>query len=246
MSGFIPADSRVDLLNTVATEGKYVGLAVAIPENTTDVTLANITECTTAGYARAAVTWGAPGVAAGGTFGVDPVQLANSADVDFPAVTEDMVANPYAFVTDTAAGNSIAAPVITTPLAAAAAGGTFVGGTYYWVVTALNAKGETVASNEVSAALLDNQEQTLSWGAVTGATSYNVYRGTVAGEEGVLVANVTGTSFTDTGAAGTSQVPPATSTAAIGKVLYVWELATPVATLNGKPTKAPAGGLIIE
>lgn len=31
-----------------------------------------------------------------------------------------------------------------------------------------------------------------------------------------------------------------------GRLYYLWQLAEPVATLAGKPTKAPAGGLIIE
>lgn len=246
MSGFMPADSRIASLNNLAASAKYVGLAVAIPENTNDVTLANITEVTTGGYARASVAWNPAAVAAGGTYGVDPVQLSNSGDVNWPAVTEDMVPAPYAFATDTASGNSIATPVISTPLAAAGTGGTFAAGTYYWVVTALNAKGETVASNEVSATLLANAEQVLSWTAIAGATSYNVYRGTVSGDEGILVANTTGTSYTDTGAAGTAQTPPAAGTAAVGKVLYVWELAEPVAALSGKPILAPAGDLIIE
>ena len=40
----------------------------------------------------------------------------------------------------------------------------------------------------------------LSWEAATGATSYNIYRGTSPGGEGATpVATVTGTSFTDTG-----------------------------------------------
>lgn len=70
------------------------------------------------------------------------------------------------------------------------------GTTYFFVVTAVNANGESAVSLEVSAkpaatpppsapsltsATAGNAKVTLVWGAVAGATSYNVYRGTAAG-----------------------------------------------------------------
>lgn len=237
MAGFLPADGKAFLLSQLAGEGAYVGLATALPSGQ-DVTLANITEVETPGYARTAVVWADPTSA---DFNTQPVYLPSGADVNFPAVTEDMAAAPYAFVTDRAAGSTIAAPVVT--LGAAAAG--TLTGTFYWVVTALNAKGETIASNEVSATLAA-EEQTLNWAAVAGATSYNVYRGTVAGEENILVANVAGTTYTDNGAAGTAVTPPEVNLAAVGTIFWVWTLAEPISALAGKPIKAPAGGLIIE
>lgn len=95
-------------------------------------------------------------------------------------------------------------------------GGSFAAGTYYWKVSAVNASGgggETLPSNEVTATLSGTtSSQPLSWTAVNGAASYNIWRGTTAGGENVLVANVTGTSYTDTGAAGTSRYPVTAST----------------------------------
>jgi fibronectin type 3 domain-containing protein len=80
---------------------------------------------------------------------------------------------------------------------------------YFFVVTALNGNGESAVSFEVSAtptatpppaapsltsATAGNTQVTLVWDPVTGATSYNVYRGTAAGvtkATGTKVAGVT-------------------------------------------------------
>jgi hypothetical protein len=106
----------------------------------------------------------------------------------------------------------------------ATSGGTFAAGTYYWKVSAVNASGgggETLPSNEVSAVLAANGTQALSWGAVAGAASYNIWRGTTAGGENVLVATVTGTTYTDTGSAGTSRYPNTTSTASASATVHL-------------------------
>jgi len=70
------------------------------------------------------------------------------------------------------------------------------GTTYFFVVTAVNGNGESAVSFEKSAtptatpppaapsltsATAGNAKVTLAWGAVTGATSYNVYHGTASG-----------------------------------------------------------------
>ena len=90
------------------------------------------------------------------------------------------------------------------------------GSTYYYFVTAVNGAGESGHSSETSATTVGSQVPTapgnlvatasgttigLSWSAATGATSYNVYRGTSAGGEGTTAyeTGVTGTSFSDTG-----------------------------------------------
>lgn len=102
----------------------------------------------------------------------------------------------------------LAAPVLTLGTTAGT-GGTHTAGTKYWRVTALNANGETIASNEVSATLTTTSTQVLNWGAVTGATGYNVYRGTQAGLQTTLVATLGAvTTYTDGGATGTPQDPP--------------------------------------
>lgn len=86
---------------------------------------------------------------------------------------------------------------------------------YYYKVTAVgygsfSTTNETSGSNEATQTTsTGNQTINLSWTALPGAVSYNVYRGTATGAENVLVANVTGTTYSDNGtAATTSQSPP--------------------------------------
>jgi sugar lactone lactonase YvrE/fibronectin type 3 domain-containing protein len=88
------------------------------------------------------------------------------------------------------------------------------GTTYYVVVTAVTSTGESTISSEVSATpgvlppaptgvtiVSGNAQDTLSWQAVTGATSYNVYYRTTPG---VSVANGTKIANTSSGTAITS------------------------------------------
>ncbi len=99
-------------------------------------------------------------------------------------------------------------------------GGTLAAATYFYKITALNAAGESVGSNEQSAVVsgVGTNSVALTWGAVTGATSYRVYRGTATGAENVFYAPGNVTAFTDTGAANTAGTPPATSTAFAAKI----------------------------
>ncbi len=92
-------------------------------------------------------------------------------------------------------------------------GGTLATGTYYYVVTALGTTGETLKSNELSAAVTGpTGSVALVWPAVQGATGYRVYRGTAAGAESVYYAPGNVTTYTDTGAASTAGTPPVSST----------------------------------
>jgi hypothetical protein len=114
-------------------------------------------------------------------------------------------------------GPDVVTPPIASPVAAlgatTASGGTFAAGDYFWVVTATNAHGETLASNEVTATLVANDSKAITWDAITGATGYKLYRGTAAGAEDVLVATVGAvTTATDTGDAGEAATLPATNT----------------------------------
>jgi hypothetical protein len=108
-------------------------------------------------------------------------------------------------------------------------------GTYFYVVTATDLLGETVVSNEKSAVIAaTTSSATISWGAVTGATGYKVYRGTGAGLENRLIATITSgstLSFKDRGAAGTVAALPASNTAVNGGgghireyVVYGWRV----------------------
>lgn len=108
----------------------------------------------------------------------------------------------------------LALEVLTPPVQAALVkadtGGTITAGTYRYVVTAINANGETRASNEqtivVTAA---TSTVTVSWGAVTGATGYKLYKtaaGGATGTEllyktvGVVVSDIDTTPGTPSGA----------------------------------------------
>lgn len=110
-------------------------------------------------------------------------------------------------------GATLSAPVLGAP-STAATGGTLAAATYYYKVTALNANGETISSNEVSQATTGaTSTVSLTWGSVIGATAYRVYRGTTAAGENVYFAPGNVTSFTDTGGASTAGTVPSTNSA---------------------------------
>lgn len=106
----------------------------------------------------------------------------------------------------------IAVPVATLGAKTNSATG-FAPGTYFWKVTAINTLGETVGSNEVTATLILNDHQTISWSPIAGSTGYKVYRGTAAGGENKLIATVgTILNFVDDGIPGTTATVPTTNT----------------------------------
>jgi len=92
-------------------------------------------------------------------------------------------------------------------------GGTLAAATYYYKVTAVNAQGETVGSSEVNATTTGTTSSvSIAWTAVTGATSYKIYKGTTTG---VYTAYFTDSAspFVDTGVAGTAGTIPTSNTA---------------------------------
>ena len=92
--------------------------------------------------------------------------------------------------------------------------------TYYYKITANSTVGETAASTATSqqvSMLRDVWDPTtnyltISWSAVSSASSYNVYIGDVSGQEVLLAAGVNGLSFKDDG----SMAPDITRLAPVG------------------------------
>lgn len=97
---------------------------------------------------------------------------------------------------------------------ASTTGGALPAHTYYYVVTSTLPNGESVASNEVSVITTGSTSSvSLSWTPppLNNATGYNIYRGTSAGNENVLVRVVsssTTVSTVDVGGLVTSDTPP--------------------------------------
>ncbi len=119
----------------------------------------------------------------------------------------------------TAAGGESATPLATNITATSYVDSSVINGTkYFYKVAAVNAGGTSGMSNEVSAtpaapklsppaaptgltATQVGRRATLEWTASSGATSYNVYRGTTSDGEGTtpIATGITTTSFTNTG-----------------------------------------------
>lgn len=102
-----------------------------------------------------------------------------------------------------------------------ASGGTLATGTYYYVITALNAIGETVGSTEKSVSVTGpTGSVAVSWTAVTGATSYHVWRSTGTDQSHRQSGYFFSASspFTDTGGALTPSTIPTVPTAIVNRL----------------------------
>ena len=137
-----------------------------------------------------------------------PTNIRASAGDNQATVSWDSVAGAtsYNIYYGTAAGVTTASTAIADVTSPHVKTGLLNGTPYFFVVTAVNGNGESGVSFEVSAtptatpppaapsltsATAGNTQVTLAWGAVAGATSYNVYRGTASG-----VTKISGTKFT--------------------------------------------------
>lgn len=97
----------------------------------------------------------------------------------------------------TASGVTTASTSVNTAATSQLVTGLTDGTTYYFAVTAVSAAGQSITSSEVSATPVllppvkpsgiivsgGDSQATVQWSAVTGATSYNVYYSTTAGQE---------------------------------------------------------------
>lgn len=111
-------------------------------------------------------------------------------------------------------GSALATPVIgsATP---SGSGGTLTTATYYYVVTATNAFGETVGSAEFSAAVTGpTGSVAVNWPDVASATGYKVYVTTNPGLDYRLIGSPAVSNFTDTGGGGPLEDPPEDGTSA--------------------------------
>lgn len=106
-------------------------------------------------------------------------------------------------------------PPATFNAVSATTGGTLAATTYYYKITALNAGGQTVGSNEIQATTTTaTSTVALTWDQSLTATSYKIYRSSSAGTETLLTTIGSGSTvaFTDTGALtpdGSTTVPTA-------------------------------------
>lgn len=115
-------------------------------------------------------------------------------------------------VVSTSITAQIVAPIVA-PVVTATTGGSLVAGTYFYVVTGINANGETLKSNEQSVVTTGaTSANTVTWAAVTGATGYKVYRGTASGTENAFYVVGAVVTFVDTGAVSTAGAPPLINT----------------------------------
>lgn len=137
--------------------------------------------------------------------------IADTGNIDTPTLSDYEA--KFAIFRDSLGTSGTASPVLTLGTTNAT-GGTFASGTYFWVISAISATGESIVSNEVTATLVSTGTQVLNWASVTGATGYKVYRGSVSGAENILVATLGSVvTYTDTGIAGTLSAPPFNVTA---------------------------------
>ncbi|MGA7804710.1 phage tail sheath C-terminal domain-containing protein [Bradyrhizobium sp.] len=112
--------------------------------------------------------------------------------------------------------NTVPGPVLLSPLATQATGGTLAAGQYFYQVSALYGNLESVPSNELSVTTTGTtSSNTISWSAAPNyqnqaPTGYRIYRGTAAGKESGYYSPGNVKTFADTGAAAlTAGVPVA-------------------------------------
>jgi hypothetical protein len=136
------------------------------------------------------------------------------------------------------------APSQLAPALVAGASTLVPGTTYYYVVTAVNANGETFGSFEFNAIPTASEPCVqVNWQPMNSPASFNVYRGTASQGENLLVASVpnSGTtgSYLDNGSSVRSQQPPAYFPAATPWSAYDAFFHQPAISLNGAAYAGP-------
>jgi len=109
-------------------------------------------------------------------------------------------------------------PPVQAALATAASGGTITAGTYKYMLTAINAVGETNPSNEQTIVTTGSTSTvTVTWATVTGATGYKLYKTAAGGATGTELLYKTGGAVTtdiDTSPGSPAGALPTANTAA--------------------------------
>lgn len=148
----------------------------------------------------------------GGTTGITSVSDTNA--VDGAGGSHHLTITGANATQSTQTGSSIAtvADMIAPTAIPSANGGTLAAGSYYYYITAVGASGETLGGETAAVPVVGpNGSVRLTWSPIAGAQSYNIYRTTVPGTYGFppngLIGNISGNSFTDTGTAGSGDVP---------------------------------------
>ncbi len=132
---------------------------------------------------------------------------------------------------------------------AAITGGSMADGTYYYIVTALNALGETVKGAESAAKTISggtgHGSVPLTWATVAGATSYRVYRTTTPGVYSNVnfIASSTN-SATDSSMSVNTGTPPTGSSSLTGVSFIVIDPRNPMIFYVFPPPVAPGIQLI--
>jgi hypothetical protein len=131
----------------------------------------------------------------------------------FVTFTPRLAPGTVEYITNLDLQVTIPAPVLVSATASTT-GGTLTAGSFWYVVTATNSNGETIASNQIGVSTTTGTSSVaLVWTGIDGATNYKVYRGTSSGAENKLITTTTALAYTDTGSAGTTATVPVSNTA---------------------------------
>lgn len=210
--------------------------------------------------------WSFTAASGGGSAPAAPTNLAATAGNAQVALswTASTGATSYNVYRGTSAGGENATAIATGISSTSYTDSSLTNGTaYYYKVTAVNSYGTSSNSNEANAtpisggsapaaptnltANASNAQVALSWTVNTGATSYNVYRGTSAGGESAtaLATGISSTSYTDTGLTnGTTYYYKAVAVNTTGMSGYSNEAsATPTGSSSGNGSLVLAVGL---
>ena len=126
-------------------------------------------------------------------------------------------------------------------------GGSLAVNKYYYIVTAVNAYGESAGTQTPTGTTTTSGNKTikLSWSSVPGASTYNVYRttssGTYTGSGAGYIGNSGGTSYTDSGTTSPSGSGPPSANCTNNSIVHLEE-ASPAAISNGLAS-SPLGPL---